>query len=409
MNIRVSTGTIFEQALFQLLKQQSQVARTQLEVSSGRRIITAKDDPLNAGVGEAIDRSLAELSRWRNNATQLQNRLQLEEEVLRSAGLNLQRVQELAVQANSAAQTPESLRGMLREIELIREGLVQLANTTDGTGRYLFGGTNDGTPPFLFNSTGGVDYAGDQRQRRVEIGPELTVPDSDPGSEVFQRIREGNGEFAVRANTANTGTGVLKTASFVDRTQWTAEPFTVTFSLLPGPPPSTQWTATQDNPPNAVVGSGTYTPGQGISFAGVQIVMEGDPAAGDTLSVAPSSTQDVFASTQALIDAIRMPIDTEPARAARLNALYAAAENLGQAGQHLIDRRASIGARLNVIDRSESLREAENEILRSTLSDLRDTDYAEAISRLTFQLQSLEASQQSFVRVQNLSLFNLLR
>lgn len=409
MSNRISNASIFEQSLFQLLRQQSQIQRTQLEVSSGRRIITAKDDPLNAGIAEAIDRSLAELARWRDNGTQLQNRLQLEEETLRQAGLSLQRVQELAVQANSAVQTPETLRGMVHELKMIREGMIQLGNTTDGTGRYLFGGTDDGSPPFLTNASGGVDYLGDQRQRRVEIGPDLTVPDSDPGSEIFQRIREGNGDFAVRAAPGNAGTAVLKDASFFDRTAWTAEPFTIAFSTLPGPPPSTQWTATQDNPPNGVVGTGTYVPGLAISFSGVQIVLEGDPVAGDTLSLVPSSTRDVFASLQSLIDAIESPIDSEPAKANRLNALYAAAEDIQQAGAHLIDRRSAIGARLNLVDRSEDQRQAENEILRSTVSDLRDTDYAEAISRLTFQLQSLEAAQQSFVRIQNLSLFNLLR
>ncbi|GIX36247.1 MAG: flagellar hook-associated protein FlgL [Lysobacteraceae bacterium] len=409
MTTRIASATFFEQALFQMLRQQKQIAHTQLELSSGRRILTAKDDPINAGIGEAIDRSLAELARWRDNATQVQNRLRLEEETLRSIGLELQRAQELAVQANSAVHTRESLQGMLEELRRIREALIQQANTTDGTGRYLFGGTNDATAPFGVNASGGVDYFGDQRQRRIEIGPDLTVADTDPGSALFQRIRTGNGEFVVRAGATNTGTGVLKTYGFTDRTQWTQEPFTVTFATLPGPPPTTQWTATQDNPPNAVVGSGTYVPGQAIAFSGIQLVLEGDPANGDTVTVAPSTTRDVFASLQALIDAIEMPIGTEPLKAQRLNALFAAAEDLAQAGQHLIDRRASVGSRLALIESTDTQRDGENEVLRTTLSALRDTDYAEAISRLTFQLQTLEATQQSFLRVQELSLFNLLR
>ncbi len=408
MTSRISSASIFEQSVFQLLRQQSQIARTQLEVSSGRRIITAKDDPLNAGISEAIDRSLAELSRWRDNGTQLQNRLQLEEETLRQAGLNLQRVQELAVQANSAVQTPETLRGMLRELELIRDGLVQLANSTDASGRYLFGGTNDSTPPFLANASGGFDYFGDQRQRRIEIGPELTVADTDPGSEVFQRIRTGNGEIAVRVAGTNAGTAVLKQAGFSDQAAWTNQPYTIGFADVPVPPGTIQWTVTEDNPPNAVVATGTYAPGQPIAFNGVQIVLDGVPANGDSLSVRPAPNQDVFQTVQSLIDAINLPNDTPAAKAAKQNAFFAVSEDLSQAGQSLIDRRASIGARLNVVERSEDQRDAENEILRSTLSDIRDTDYAEAISRLSFQLQSLEAAQQSFVRIQNLSLFNLL-
>ena len=42
-------------------------------------------------------------------------------------------------------------------------------------------------------------------------------------------------------------------------------------------------------------------------------------------------------------------------------------------------------------------------------SQLEDLDYAEALSRLSLQSVVLEASQQSFVKVSSLSLFNLLR
>ena len=409
MSTRISSQSIFEQSVFQLLRQQSQINRTQLEVSSGRRIVTAKDDPIGAGVAEAVDRSLAELGRWQDNANLLQNRLQREEEVLRQVTLNLQRVSELSIQANSAIQTPESLQGMLKEVELIKEGLVQLANSTDGTGRYLFGGTSDGSPPFLPNAGGGFDYFGDQVQRRIEIGPELTVPDSDPGSEIFQRIRTGNGDIAVRMGTGNTGTGVLSSAGFTDQSAWTQLPYTVTFTDLVGPPPSTQWTVTDDAPPNAVIATGTYTPGAPIEFNGVQLAVTGDPASGDTFSVRPAPNRDVFDTVQSMIDAINLPNTTPADKAARQNAFYAVIEDLQTATNTIVDRRAAVGARHATVDRADTQRLSDDEILRGTLSDIRDTDYAEAISRLSFQLQSLEAAQQSFVRVQILSMFNLLR
>lgn len=409
MTSRISTAAIFEQSVFQILRQQSAIARTQLEISSGRQIITAKDDPIGAGIGEAVDRSLAELQQWSANANQLGNRLQREEEVLRQVGLNLQRVHELAVQANSAIQTRESLQGMLKELELVKEGLVQLANSTDGTGRYLFGGTADSSPPFVANATGGFDYVGDQRQRRVEIGPELTVADTDPGSELFQRIRTGNGYIAVREGAATAGTGVLRVAGFTDQALWDERPYTITFTDVVGPPASIQWTVTEDDPPGAVIATGPYTPDQPIEFNGVQVVINGTPANGDTFTVRPAPNQDIFETVQSLIDAIDLPNGTLDDKATRQNAFYAVIEDVLLAGNQLIDRRASIGARLQTIDRAADQRVADDEILRGTLSEIRDTDYAEAISRLSFQLQSLEAAQQSFVKVQDLSLFNFLR
>jgi len=40
---------------------------------------------------------------------------------------------------------------------------------------------------------------------------------------------------------------------------------------------------------------------------------------------------------------------------------------------------------------------------------VQNLDYAEVISRLNLQLVGLQAAQQAFVKIQNLSLFNFLR
>jgi len=42
-------------------------------------------------------------------------------------------------------------------------------------------------------------------------------------------------------------------------------------------------------------------------------------------------------------------------------------------------------------------------------AELRELDYAEALSRLAFQSVILEAAQQSYVKIAGLNLFNQLR
>lgn len=412
---RISTNSIYNQALFSLMNQQSGVARTQLELSSGRKIITAQDDPIGAAQSLALDRSLAELDRWGANSNLVENRLQREEEVLRQLGDRMQRMRELAVQANSAVQTPETLRGMVFELQQIREGLLNLANTTDGTGRYLFGGTQDASPPFIENG-GAVQYVGDQNQRRIEIGAELTIADTDPGSEIFQRIRTGNGVFVTRQNPANAGSLMLSSTGFTNTAAWDNRSYMISFSEPDpiGAPGAYAYRVTDSGgnavlPPLLTDPPVPYVAGDTIEFSGVQISLTGTPADGDSFSVGPAPNQDLFASVDALIAAVQAPIANANERATRQNQFYNAIESLSQASDWVIDKRASLGARLATIDRSTDQRLAENEIMRGTLSEIRDTDFAEAISRLTFQLQQLEAAQQSFVKVQNLSLFNFLR
>ena len=70
--------------------------------------------------------------------------------------------------------------------------------------------------------------------------------------------------------------------------------------------------------------------------------------------------------------------------------------------------RSQVGSRLNAID---SQREVNEELIlrnRQTISEIEDLDIAEAVGRLNVQLLRLQASQQAFNRIQNLSLFNYL-
>jgi flagellar hook-associated protein 3 FlgL len=74
----------------------------------------------------------------------------------------------------------------------------------------------------------------------------------------------------------------------------------------------------------------------------------------------------------------------------------------------MIDTRAEIGARTRALDQEETLSADYAVHLSSTLSSVRDLDYAAAISQLSQQLFSLEAAQRAFARTEELSLFRYL-
>ena len=70
--------------------------------------------------------------------------------------------------------------------------------------------------------------------------------------------------------------------------------------------------------------------------------------------------------------------------------------------------RSGIGARLNSIDSQKQLNDTQSIGITQNLSGLNDLDYVSAISQLNQQMAGLQAAQQSYVRVNNLSLFNYL-
>ena len=403
---RISSNTLFESNIGRLLARQAELIATQDQISSGRRVNTAADDPLAAGAALAIDRSIAELDRFGLNANVLGNRLNLQESKLTQAGEALLRARELSIQAANAPLSSSDRATIAREIRQIRDGLLGIANGVDAAGRYLFGGAQDDRPPFVDAATG-VAYVGDQVQRRIDVAPALALADTEPGSEVWMRVPSGDGRIAAAAAPGNTGTGLLGTFGVVDAAAWAAggsAGYRVAFTS------ATSWEI-QDAAGLALVPpqTGPYAPGATVAFEGLQLRLSGTPAAGDVFTVGPAARQDVFRTLDALADSLETPATTSVERARQQNAIFVALANISAAQDHFIDKRAGGGARLAGIDEAAALREAIAVTLKGTLSDLRDVNIAEAASRLAQQSTALDAAQLSFQRVASLSLFNYLR
>lgn len=403
---RISSNALFEANIGQLLRRQAELIATQDTLASGRRVNRAADDPLAAGAATALDRALAELDRFALNANVLANRLNLQESTLAQAGEALQRVRELTLQAANAPLSSSDRASLARELRQLRAGLLALANSTDAAGRHLFGGTQDDRPPFV-DGPGGVTYVGDQGQRRIEVAPALALQDAEPGSEVWMRVPTGDGRVRATADAGNLGSGLLGSFGVVDAAAWAATghaAFQVAFTSptaweirdaagLPLLPPQT----------------GSYTPGASIAFQGLQLVLNGEPVAGDVFVLEPAPRQDLFRTLDALATALEVPATTVLERSRQQNAIFEALAAIASAQDHFVDLRAAGGARLAGIDEATALREANNVTLRTTLSGLRDVNMAEAASRLAQQGAALDAAQLSFQRVASLSLFNYLR
>lgn len=406
MTTRISSNSLFESNVAQLLRRQVDLIATQNQISSGRRVNTAADDPLAAGAATAIDRSLAELDRFELNANVLGNRLNLQESNLTEAGELLQRVRELSIQAANAPLSTTDRTSIAREVRQIREGLLGIANGTDAAGRYLFGGAQDDRPPFV-DAPVGVTYVGDQVQRRVDVAPALALADAEPGSEVWVRIPTGDGRVAVAAGAANLGTGLLGTFGVVDAAAWAAggsAGYRVAFTS-----PTTYEIQDAGGAPLVPPQIGTYAPGDTLTFEGLQLRLNGEPATGDIFTIDPSPRQDLFTTLDALADSLEAPATTVTERVRQQNAIFVGLANISAAQDHLVDKRAAGGARLAGIDEASALREATTVTLKTTLSDLRDVNVAEAASRLAQQSTALDAAQLSFQRIASLSLFNYLR
>ncbi|HSH97595.1 MAG: flagellar hook-associated protein FlgL [Methylophilaceae bacterium] len=118
---------------------------------------------------------------------------------------------------------------------------------------------------------------------------------------------------------------------------------------------------------------------------------------------------DVFATMSNLATLLETPVTTQAARDALTAGLASANSALGTSLDGMLAVRSQVGSNLSELD---SLNTAGTDIATqyaSTLSGLQDLDYAQAVTDLTKNKTVLEAAQQSFVQVTNLSLFNYLK
>ena len=398
--MRVSNDTLRSAFLAALDDARSRVLQTQEQVSTGLRVNAPSDDPVAAARIAHLDASLTRLDQYHANAGFARNQLGLEEEAVSEVIGTLQRVRELMLQANNASASSGDRDIIAAEIRQHRDALLAIANTTDVDGRHLFGGYRESTTPFTVGPGGNVIYNGDQGQRTLQISDSRFVAINDSGADVFQRIPQGNGTFVLSAGAANTGTGTLATSSVLTPAAWVPDTYTVTF-LTP-----TSYEVRDGG--NALITAGAFAPSQSLTFAGIEMRIDGTPAAGDTFTVAPSAQQDVFATLDRVIAAVDAGAADPAARALVPSDLGQRLTDVDNALTRMIETRGDIGARVRALDQQESLNADFVVHLKTTLSSVRDLDYAEALSRLSQELFGLDAAQQAFARAQNLSLFKYI-
>jgi flagellar hook-associated protein 3 FlgL len=400
--MRISTAEFTSQAILEIDNQSSALQQTQNELSTGVAVQTAADNPVAASQIVQLSQQQAQLSQYGTNLQSAQTRLTLEESSLSSATNTLQSIRDLAVQAGNATLNDSNRAQIATQIQTQIQALLGTANTKDSNGEYLFAGYATQTQPFATDSGGNVSYQGDAGTRLIQVSANQSVADSDTGSTAFMNVPAGNGTFTTAANAGNSGSGAIDSGSVTDLTQWTPDNYALTFTS------PTTYQITDATTGTTVVANGSYSSGAEIQFQGVQVSVSGTPAAGDSFSIAPSSNQSMFATLTQLTQALTQPADSAASKAQLATSIGNALTNLDQGISHLSTVSASVGARLNMLTAQSTTNTSTSTTLATQQSNLQNVDYASATATLSQQMVSLQAAEQSYAAIAQLSLFKFL-
>ena len=399
--MRVTQSLEQSQFLTAINQLEANISTTQNQISSGASFTTAAQNPIAAGLVTDYNQALTQSQQFVTNSNSAQTSLNTEGSALTQMQTSLQSLRDLALEANNSSESPQDLSAIATQATQIQNTLLSIGNTQDGNGNFIFAGFSTQTQPFALSATGAT-YSGDQGQRQVQIAPGQTVAVGDNGDLVFNQIKTGNGTFQATAAAGNTGTGVVSTATVADPADYTGGTFSIDFTT-----PNTYQVLDANN---NVVTSGTFTSGQAISFSGVQVTLTGQPAAGDSFSVAPSTNQSIFTTVQNLVNALQQQGTTSAAGEAQLNnSMNVAINNIDQALNQSETVQSSVGARLNTITTQQSMAGSQQVQLKESISNLQSLNFASAITSLDQQNTTLSAAMQAFTLTQGLSLFKFIQ
>lgn len=401
--MRVSTSQFYFQNSQQLTNLQSEVNEQVKYLSSSKRVLTAKDDAVSYGTLAGYKDELSNIDKYQRNITQAKNRNSLQETSFTNAEETMQKLKQLFIQANNGSLNDSDLDALAKLAESSQEQILDIANTKDETGGYIFSGYNTQATPFNSQPDGSVSYQGDSGVRELQVGKNVLVATSQAGDEAFTNVSNRIGDFSATYNTNTSGVSVNQ-ASIADPSS---------YDVLGNPPnynfnftSATDLTVTDANGV-AVFSTTTYTAGQTIAFNGLEVQLNGNPLPGDDFDITPKENISIFDTIKSAID--WMKEGSSPANPEQHSVEYAhVLGQLDEALNHMTTRRVDAGIRLSLVD-VQATKYLDTELnVKTSLSNIEDLDFAKAISTFEQSQVSLQAAQQSFVQIKNLSLFNYL-
>jgi flagellar hook-associated protein 3 FlgL len=403
--MRISTATVHTAATQGVVRGQADLVRLQQQLSSGRRILTPSDDPIGTARAVVVESARETNDRYRANQTVARNQVSLSEQTLGSASDLVQSIRERLLQGANGTLTQVDRRVVATELRALQGELLNLANTRDADGGYIFAGYGQSTQPFTA-ANDGAQYNGDQGQRFIQVGTGEPLPVSQNGTEIFETIRRGNGTFESAARTSNQGNGIIDRGAVTDISVLNDHGYELAFSVVGG---LTTY-AINDTTTGSTVSTGNvFSDGAGITIAGQRVTITGAPANGDQFTLKPSTHRSLFSMVNDAATALERAGTGDAAdNARRSNEISAAIMDLDQGLNRLNEKRGQFGLALQQLDNLQSQSADRDLLFQTELSGLRDIDYAKTISAFLASQQSLQAAQSSFARISQGTLFDVL-
>jgi flagellar hook-associated protein 3 FlgL len=400
--MRISTGQMFQQNTNSILNKQSATNTIMAQISSGKRVNTAGDDPVAAIGIDNLKQKNTLVAQYEKNIDYATNRLAISESKIGSAETLISSMREQLLRGANGSLSSVERQMIADEMRSSLEELQSIANSKDESGNYMFAGNKTNSQPFAFNTNGEIVYNGDSGVRKSVVASGIAMATNIPGDTAFMNAANPLGDYGVNYLSIQQGDFTVASAKITGSTPHTPDTYTFNF-VANGTGVDLEVLSLGGATVKTVV---NFDPTNAVSFNGIDVKLSGTPAAGDSFTMEPMETVSIFDSFSKALALLETPESiNSPQGKSQLAQLL---DSIDSGQNQVSTARGIAGNNLKNLDSISTNHSEEKIINSSTLSILEDLDYAEAITEFEKQQLALNAVSSVFSKVGSLSLFDYI-
>ncbi|MGY9059753.1 MAG: flagellar hook-associated protein FlgL, partial [Candidatus Puniceispirillales bacterium] len=398
------------------------------KISSGQNILKASDDPIGSVQLSGLNVVKDQIVQFERNVDAASDRINLLDKNLINLGSIMLRAQELVIQASSDTLGASDRETIALEVDEMKKEILSVANAQDSNGSFLFSGYKTNTIPFVEDISGKINYKGDRGLSSLSISESRVIETTLDGGTLFQAVKNPSGknisiflmleDISNSIRTASGGVEALKASGTAELTFQNKDPGTWTFDLTGNLGTQTITAEITGEDPSEFVKQ------INLSSTGITATINDD---GKTIKLTDTTNSkieiknlSVYGINSAQKDPTSFftvqPQDGAGNSIGKLQKLYdnnqlpsKQIDNIASTQVHISNNRGAIGARSSSLLRQTEFLADRRLAVEKDVADINEADLAELVTNLQSMLTSMQASQQSFVKISQLNLFDYIR
>jgi flagellar hook-associated protein 3 FlgL len=426
--MQVSTKLFNQQQLQQFSSTTENLQNLQNKISSGQNILKASDDPIGSVQLSGLNVVKDQIVQFERNVDAASDRINLLDKNLINLGSIMLRAQELVIQASSDTLGASDRETIALEVDEMKKEILSVANAQDSNGSFLFSGYKTSTIPFVEDISGKINYKGDRGLSSLSISESRVIETTLDGGTLFQAVKNPSGknisiflmleDISNSIRTASGGVEALKASGTAELTFQNKDPGTWTFDLTGNLGTQTITAEITGEDPSEFVKQ------INLSSTGITATINDD---GKTIKLTDTTNSkieiknlSVYGINSAQKDPTSFftvqPQDGAGNSIGKLQKLYdnnqlpsKQIDNIASTQVHISNNRGAIGARSSSLLRQTEFLADRRLAVEKDVADINEADLAELVTNLQSMLTSMQASQQSFVKISQLNLFDFIR